>query len=295
MSNITSVRSSEIKPKNNNDYKCAPGTNFEAGSCAKLAVLIEYANAYNSSNNNKIKMYPEMECLNPKKYKKYLVREIQNKLKDVCDDQKCWMEQSFVNKMKETAREEFTKHTLRPEGPYGTFEWLSTINIDDSMAQYEQKYSEFKFLGAVPMDFDEIEHLGIKNLDYGKLIKEGKSKIGVIFNLDEHWQPGSHWVGMFSDLKKGSVYYFDSYGVLPEPRVRKLMRRIARFCQVGLGINNITVEHNKIRHQYENSECGVYSMNFILRMLRGDTFEQICESKVPDKKINKCRKIYFNK
>ena len=26
----------------------------------------------------------------------------------------------------------------------------------------------------------------------------------------------------------------------------------------------ILIEHNSTRHQYENSECGVYSINFIL-------------------------------
>jgi hypothetical protein len=60
-------------------------------------------------------------------------------------------------------------------------------------------------------------------------MNEGKNKVGIIFNLDEHWKPGSHWVAMYGDLKKGEAYYFDSYGISPEPRVRKLMRRVVKI------------------------------------------------------------------
>jgi hypothetical protein len=72
------------------------------------------------------------------------------------------------------------------------------------------------------------------------------------------------------------------------------MRRISIFCKEHMGINDLKVDYNKIQHQRENSECGVYSMNFILRLLKGDSFETICNSKIPDKQINKCRNVYFN-
>ena len=222
-----------------------------------------------------------------------MLSEFNKRLGDKCTSQKCWTEQSFVSNMKKIARDELKKYTFRPDGPTGKFEWLNTININEVMEQYEKKNTEFKFLGAVPIDFDEFERFGIKNLDYTKLIKEGKHKIGVVFNLDEHDQPGSHWVSLFSDLKEGKVYFFDSYGIRPERRIRTLMRRLANFSQTGLGISDIKVDYNKTRHQYENSECGVYSINFITRMLRGDSFEEICDNKVADKKVNKCRNVYF--
>ena len=103
------------------------------------------------------------------------------------------------------------------------------------MEQYENKYKDFKFLGTVPIDFDAISNLGISDLNLGKLIKDGKSKIGLVFNLDESHQAGSHWVSFFSNLKEGQVYFFDSYGMRPEFRIRKFMRRVAKFCQTDLG------------------------------------------------------------
>ena len=59
--------------------------------------------------------------------------------------------------------------------------------------------------------------------------------------------------------------------------------------------NNIDIRYNTNRHQYKNSECGVYSMNFIIRLLRGEGFAKIEKSKVIDDEMNKCRKVYFSK
>lgn len=276
----------------NEDEKCAPGIVYETGSCIELAVLTEMVNAYNKDSKDPIKIDKTLETLNPTKYKKYLLEEINKKLENKCTDQICWTTQSFIKHMNTVMRNKLENFTFRPTGPDGRFEWLNTININEVMNQYEKKYPEFKFLGAVPMDFDDLPSLGIKNLDLSKLTMNGKSKLGIIFNLDEHWKSGSHWVAMFADLKKRSVYYFDSYGIAPEPRVRKLMRRLIKFTQGGNGSKPIA-DHNKIRHQYGNSECGVYSINFIERMLDGESFEHICESKTPDKVVNMKRVEYF--
>ena len=76
--------------------------------------------------------------------------------------------------MKNLARinkEEIEKYTFRPIAPEGKFEWLNTLNIDDVMKQYEKKYSDFEFLGTVPMDFDDLPVLGIKDHDFNKSIK----------------------------------------------------------------------------------------------------------------------------
>lgn len=295
-----SVNTSEVCPKDELDKKCAPGLKFEAGSCIPLSLLIQIAEAYNAEYDNKsIKLYSHHEILNPYKYKKYLVHQLTERLYD--KPQRSWMKLPFIKKMKEMHKEQLEKYTFRPEGPSGRWEWLNTLHIDDTMTQYEQKYPEFKYLGTVPIDFDEFERFGIKNLNYSQLVKSGKTKFGIVFNLDEHDQPGSHWVSLYADVKNGDVLFFDSYGTVPEERIRKLMRRMARFAQTGMGNKSLQVGYNKNsdiiynteQHQHGNSECGVYSMNFILRMLRGDTFEEVCQSKIPDKKINKCRNVYF--
>jgi hypothetical protein len=274
--------------------KCAPHISFDGQSCISLELLVKMADAYNESSSNKIKLYPEMNTLNPGKYKKYLLEQFESKLSNKCSDQKCWTEQSFIEKIHQDAKEDLEKYTFRPNGPGGRFEWLNTMNIDDVMEQYEKKYPEFKYLGTVPMDFDDLPSLGIKNLNLNNLIKESKTKLGIVFNLDNHDQPGSHWVAMFSDLKDGKIYYFDSVGIAPEPRVRKLMRRIAKFCQTGMGIRKVDADYNRTRHQYKDSECGVYSMNFIHNMLEGKSFKDHNKSRISDDEINKYRNVYFS-
>ena len=68
-------------------------------------------------------------------------------------------------------------------------------------------------------------------------IKKGKYKLGVIFNLDEHYKSGSHWVALYADLNKDQVYFFDSYGKKPEKRIRKLKARERRsFLKKVLGL-----------------------------------------------------------
>lgn len=291
---IGDIRSSEINPSDETDKKCAPGKIFENGSCIPLNLLVEMAEGYNIDNpDDKIKLFPMLETLNRGKYKRYLLKEFKNKLGQQCTTQHCWTQQSFISNMNKLLREELEKKTFRPLGPQGKFEWLNTLNINAVMLQYEDNYDYFKFLGAVPMDFDSIPKLGINNLNLNGLVKSGKTKLGIIFNLDESYKSGSHWVAGYADLSKGLIYYYDSYGIEPEPRVRKLMRKFANFCKNDMKVNNIVATHNKIRHQYGGSECGVYSINFILRLLRGDTFETICQSKTSDEAVNKCRRVYF--
>jgi len=298
---IESINSSELEPKDKMDKKCAPGIKFDAGSCIDLAILIEMVNAYNKTNpNTAITMHPNMETLNPRKYKKYLIKNIQKRLGDKCTTQSCWADQGFVRSMEKMAKEKLKNYTFRPDGPDGQFEWLNTININKVMAQYEQQYPDFLFLGAVPMDFDDIPSIGIADLNFSKLMNEGKTKLGIVFNLDESWKSGSHWTSMFASLKKGSVLYYDSYGgaSLPPVRVRKLMRRIVKFCQ-SIGVKDIRADYNRVHNQRGNSECGVFSLRYLTRMLSGDSFEDICNDKPsinnkhPDKEVNLCRNIYF--
>lgn len=282
---------------------CAPGQKYEAGSCARLVVLIEMAKAYNQSLNlgindpdsELIRLNSNLENLNPQKYKTYLINELEKRIGDKCTTQKCWTKQEFVRYMESKAREEFIKHTFRPDSPQGRFEWLGTFDINDVMAQYYTSDKGFKFFGAVPMDFADI-NLEIGSADYEKYYKKGINKLGVVFNLDNHNQSGSHWTAMYTDLDKGNIFYFDSFGTKPEPRVRTLMRQQARYLEsIGKNVNTIRVDYNKVQHQHGNSECGVYSINFLIRMARGDDFDTLCNNPVSDKQINKCRKVYFSK
>ena len=287
------------KPENINDDKdlrCAPSRPFENGSCIPLYLLVEMAHAYNAmypDPKKQIKLDSTKELLNGVEYKKYLLYQFNKRLDEICENQQCWIKQKFVKKMQKRMKEELEKETFRPNGPEGKFTWLNTNDINQVAKQYEAKYPEFKFLGAVPMDFDDLPQYGIKELDFDKLMKEGKTKLGIVFNLDESWQPGSHWTSLYADFDKGCCFYSDSYGVQMSDRVIILMRRIAKFIKHGLGKKPI-VDYNRLQHQSKGADCGVYSLAFVLRMLRGDSWEELTTKRIPDEEINQCRSYYFS-
>ena len=290
---LDSIKSIDIIP-DTKDLKCAPSQTFTDGSCMPLPLLVYMAQAYNDDlPNNKIKLSHTLETLNPQKYKRYLVKEFKSRLNDICENQSCWLKQRFMQKLNKKIKDYAITKIFRPKGPQGQFDWLNTHNINTVMKQYEDKYRDFSFLGAVPIDFDDLYRpMGLKEFSLDDQIHNGKTKIGIVFNLDEHYKSGSHWVAMYTDVNKGQIYFSDSYGIEPERRIRKLMRRFAKIIKHK--VNNLDVRHNKTRHQYGGSECGVYSLNFILRLLNGDTFDKIISKPISDEAVNRCRDVYFH-
>ena len=173
-------------------------------------------------------------------------------------------------------------------------DWLDSYNIEDVMKQYEDAYPYFDFIGPVPIDFDAKDENNwgkcivneLCNLDLKELAKKGKTKIGIIFNLDPHDEPGSHWVCAFIDLEKSAAYYYDSYGYKPQEEIVRLLKR----CK-DQGCKNIY--YNDIRHQRKTSECGAFCLLVIICLLKGKEFLDICKNMVNDDEMNKIRDIIF--
>ena len=117
-----------------------------------------------------------------------------------------------------------------------------------------------------------------------------KKRFGIIFNLDEHYKSGSHWVSLFFDFSNKKIYFCDSVGKEPEKRIQSFINKIIK--QMG---DNYEYKYNKTKHQKGGSECGVYSINFILRLLKGKNFDDMMNKRISDEKVNKYRFFYFNK
>ena len=287
-----------IMPNNENDKKCSPQLDFENGSCIPLDMLIEMANAYNNyikKNNDSHKGLPEivldnvMSTKKPVQYKIYLLSKFNEISKG---SQRDWIKQKFINYMSPESKEKLVNNTFRPPGPQGQFEWLSTIDINLVLSQYEEKYKDFLFLGAVPIDFEELDYLPFKKMNFDELQEDNKKRFGIIFNLDEHHKSGSHWISLFFDLDNGQIYFSDSYGIEPERRILSFMEKIKKYLESKNKV--VDMRHNETQHQKGGSECGVYSINFILRLLKGKTFDHITRKRLKDNKVNKCRNVYFD-
>jgi hypothetical protein len=295
------------------DQRCAPSKlkNKGTGTCFDLVSLQKMVKAYNEHYDrlhNK-KSYPLGKINYTQEQfenKKYILKELTDKLKKVCDNQLCWLKIDFIKQLND---DEILDNTFRPEGPSHEdkrYEWLSNLDIDKVMEQYEKYYKDFIYLDTVPIDFAILKGRyfisNITDKDLDKLKADGKVKLGTIFNLDKHTGPGTHWVALYINLDKKQIYFFDSYGFKPEKEIREFMATCANYmsksnkytfknCLTEKGI--IDIRWNNIRHQRGGSECGVYSISFILRLLNGETFDNINGTVVSDEKINQCRKYYF--
>jgi hypothetical protein len=268
--------------------KCAPGVNYSEGSCFTLDQLVRIANKFNKKYGANI---------NTSQPKKELLRALIKNIKEKknCEGDSCLLELNvYDNEDKDII------NTLRPKGPRYSNKWLSNINIDDVMKQYQSKYKKFKYLGTVPSDFEDLKFLKIKDLRFRDLLKKNKHKIGMVINLDTSNGSGTHWVSLYANLKKRQLYFFDSYGKKPMKSIFKFMNRIYNeFTNRNLDYNDINtnkkfkVRYNMIQHQRKNSECGVYSMNFIIRLLNGEKFSDITKNITDDDNMFECRKSYF--
>lgn len=188
--------------------------------------------------------------------------------------------------------------------------WLSNFNIDDVLGQYELSYPHFKAIQTATIDFDEICY--VKDLcklrnkeELEEYLKMGKTKIGVVFNLDKFSEDGSHWVSLFIDLQDKFVFYFDSNGDKIPSEIKKLVENIKKYAkELEEPIELVEYNNYKVEHQKEDSECGMYSLFFIITMLTGklnnvpfksldSKIKLFREPTIPDKYVNDFRKIYF--
>ena len=142
------------------------------------------------------------------------------------------------------------------------------------------------------------------NFDLQELIGQGKNKIGVIFNLDPHDKPGSHWVSLCIDTKNKYIMYFDSNGITCPPEICNLIQRIISQGKSLTPTLSLKEIQNKYQHQYTNTECGMYSLYFIITHLtekinhkkasHKKIIEHFTNKRIPDNYIFALRGKYFN-
>lgn len=274
---------------------CAPNVaNIDISShytCFELEELKEIALAFNiyihtnnicSDKNRKI-CVPKKLIDIKNKNKKELWQSIYDRLDKICKYEYCWIDLEFVKSIpNKHLRQKIKEFTFKPKMTMKQYSWLSTNDINSVLKQYEKIDPSFYYFGALPCDF-----YNITSFDYSKIIECNKYKlIGIVFNLDTHDKSGSHWVSMVIDNKIKQIEYFDSVGNKPNKYIKKFINNIMKDNSFILKINNII-------HQRENSECGIYSIYFIIQRLFGKSFDDITTNIIRDKSMNRFRKYIF--
>ena len=251
---------------------------------------------------------------------KIVHNELYKHLQNVCDTEACWLKQTMDFGQIE---DEDMKGSFAPKSPKewekNPNEWLSSLDISKVMKQYEKAYPCFAFIGPTPIDFDtelpngECVWKDLCDLEIKEILRKGKNKIGIVFNTDPHNKSGEHWISMFikinmpegwlKDAKEGlmhpttgSIFFFDSVGSKPPKEVKDLADKIIKQ---GLEMNpqiKFTYDQNHpVEHQYGNTECGVYSLFFIVEMLKDKITGQYLKTHIlKDDYIHTFRKKFFN-
>ncbi len=216
---------------------------------------------------------------------------------------------------------------FKPSGPWNSTEWLSDRNIENTLKQLIDAKDNFAILG-----FKMLDEFTTPDKDF-ELIEEyrkkGKTKIAFVANQDISTGTGIHWVALFLDFEPpqitnpnpnlgptkcnikevgfGSysspftIEFFNSAGGSIYKEILTWATHIqCLLCSKGFVSDIIQV--SEIQHQQENTECGVYSIYYIISRLEGYPYTNFSglnkgkiskEHLIPDGHMEKFRESLF--
>ena len=255
--------------------KCSFNIKFDGISCLPIKYLINILYTYNKKNiNNKI-IFDEKK-INDKNYVNNLL------VKYMGEDQLDW-----INILDNQSIKKYYKYFL-PIISDKKYEWLNTININEILKRYEVIFPDFNFIGSVPCDYY------FDDLNINDLLKLGKTRFAVVYNTDNSRGPGKHWVAIYGNIEKKEIYYYNSIGEEPQIEFKKFIDNIINQYK-KLNNDKYIYKYNQIQHQYKGSECGVFSIYFIIRCLKNYDINDIFQNKmnIRDDEVNKIRDLIF--
>lgn len=169
---------------------------------------------------------------------------------------------------------------FRPEGPWKSTTWLSNQDIDDVLDQYAKKFPEFKHVEFQMRDF-ESQGGELARVPWCDVAKQYTS-LGCVINTDLSSGSGEHWTPIFVDFPGGTVEYFDSAGQEPHKEFSSFIIKVAHTLSQCTGRKFRDVCLTNVEHQKENTECGVYSLYYILSRLHRVGYKAFEFKRVPD-------------
>ena len=279
----------------------------DTGSCLTHRELVTIADAYNSSSSSS--SIPRSIFRN----KQALWRALAERFRSHCGRGK--QEHCWVQKVPDSHAVRSIRHDgFRPAKPSAWYanpnEWLNTYDILLVMKQYEKKYRQrFRFVGVFPRDFATLVVVSPTTTTTKKRcvseemcdasLGRKETSLGFVFNHDAHNQPGSHWVALFCCMDPGDpkygAFYYDSVG-------REMKDEVMRFATSmksrSPDPSRFSIRHNTIRHQFGNTECGMFAMHFLISCLEdkaGRTVTEVVSQKGfgTDESLTRLRDVLY--
>lgn len=291
---------------------CSPavkGKSVSENSCLTPDILLKIKNKYNEDHQDKAIL---------SKDPREIWTELNTRLSaEGCNKEDCWLKELDDDSLRKQIEKHIFAPDMPPEWKTNPDEWLSNFDIENVLEQYEKTYPEFKLMGPTTMDFDtKLKEKGgqcveeeMCKFDLRTDIKKGFKKFACVVNLDKHWQSGSHWVSLFVDVSEKLIFYFDSAGAYRTPKeIIDLVDRIKKQgTELSPPVEFEFVTNGNLHHQTGNTECGMYSIFFVITMLTGKTpfhkdhvlskqekIDLFLKERIPDQVIFDYRDLYFN-
>ena len=200
---------------------------------------------------------------------------------------------------------------FKGDGPRNIVNRLHNENIDGVLREWAAANKDFYNWGFNMIDFEKyrgtlarysiIDVLnGDAPLDLGKfggVVKRPCKFAACVLNTDNHHGKGKHWFAVACDCRKEpySVEFFNSSGNAPVAEVIDWMEKTKALLMKKFP--NIHIEeysNTGKRHQFKDTECGLYSLYFIRRRLDGHPFSDFLSNKYWDKIMTEFRKFCFH-
>jgi Ulp1 protease family, C-terminal catalytic domain len=223
-----------------------------------------------------------------------------------CNNEKCIIEKILPHHDAKDA----ILSTFKHKGPRDIVRRLSNYDIDGVLNQWCLTNDKFYNWGFNMIDFDKegaslakytmvdiLKGEASLNLGkYGGVIKRPCNIAACVVNTDKYSGGGIHWFAILCDCRSEpyTVEYFNSSGNPPRPQIIDWMERTTKHLSTHTGKQVIQKTNVGSRHQYGNSECGLYSLFFIRHRLDGNPYDSFLEYAYKDDIMTEFRKYCFS-
>jgi Ulp1 protease family, C-terminal catalytic domain len=196
---------------------------------------------------------------------------------------------------------------FKAEGPADSTALLDNFNIDETLDKWA-KHSEDIFKGNkfyhIPFQMIDFSrhNTELANLDIPKLIKEGYKSFGVVLNTDVSSGGGKHWFAIYGDLDhKGTdkdpliIEYFNSSGNSPMREVADWLEAMQHTLLKNYSLEVEIVRSANRRLQNSMTECGVWSLMYLLSRLKNHPSDWFYKTNANDADMIDLRAFLFRK
>jgi hypothetical protein len=218
-----------------------------------------------------------------------------------CNSELCILEsekfkkysRKYIKEIRNEIRDRF-----KTIGPRDSRSLLSNVNIDSVIRQWKIEFPKFHPIEFAMSDFYEYPSELVMTNVGKEIIDTNHDCAGLALNTDIHSRGGKHWVGFFMDFRDDELWrliYFNSSGNPPFKSITRFMEELKTELSLGYNKKVESVVLSRHRHQPEsdNSECGLYVLFFIRKMLERTSDEFFIKNTISTKMMQEFRKHVF--